>query len=330
MEVLQQWITGRGKQPVTWTTLTQCLRDIELTVLAGEIEAIKCHTNWPEKDCFSRRNSAQNPLTDGPTSFGSRSTGESCIRDHKNYEPLQQVTDIACGFVQQMKENNQKNSAPHGVSEDPSVQRSIRESTAEGTKSQHAEVLAMYMQKCLASMLTKGSHSSSTGESDNQIDGNYEAFRSVSHGSPPVQRHLQESTAEVPKSQNAEAFAMFVQEMQKYLGQTIIGASHPSNVGESSIGYDEPAQQMADIACRFVQQLKEKENQHSSAPNGVSEDQRSLRESTAEDTKSQIADALAIYMQQVQKSLGSIFTKGSHSTSNGKSDNQIDGNYEAI
>ena len=87
---------------------------------------------------------------------------------------------------------------------------------------------------------------------------------------------------------------------------------------------------MADIACRFVQQLKEKENQHSSAPNGVSEDQRSLRESTAEDTKSQIADALAIYMQQVQKSLGSIFTKGSHSTSNGRSDNQIDGNYEAI
>ena len=301
-------------------------------MLAGEIEAIKCHTNWPEKDCFSRRNSAQNPLTDGPTSFGSRSTGESCIRDHKNYEPLQQVTDIACGFVQQMKENNQRNSAPNGVSEDPSVPRNLRGSTAEGTKNQNAEVLAMYVQqvqKCLASMFTKGSHSSSTGESDNQIDGNYEAFHSASHGSP-VQRHLQESTAEVTKSQNAEALAMFVQEMQKCLGQTIIAASHPSNVGESSIGYDEPAQQMADIACRFVQQLKEKENQHSSAPNGVSEDQRSLRESTAEDTKSQIADALAIYMQQVQKFLGSIFTKGSHSTSNGRGDNQIDGNYEAI
>ena len=41
MEVLQQWITGRGKQPVTWMTLTEVLRDIELPVLAGEIEAVK-------------------------------------------------------------------------------------------------------------------------------------------------------------------------------------------------------------------------------------------------------------------------------------------------
>ena len=38
-EVLQQWITGRGKQPVTWNTLTQVLRNIELNTLAGEIEA---------------------------------------------------------------------------------------------------------------------------------------------------------------------------------------------------------------------------------------------------------------------------------------------------
>ena len=42
MEVLQQWITGRGKHPVTWKTLIQVLRNIELTVLAGEIEAVKC------------------------------------------------------------------------------------------------------------------------------------------------------------------------------------------------------------------------------------------------------------------------------------------------
>ena len=299
-------------------------------MLAGEIEAIKCHTNWPDKDCFSRRNSAQNPLTDGPTSFGSRSTGESCIRDHKNYEPLQQLTDIACGFVQQMKENNQRNSAPHGVSEDPSVQRSLKRSNAEGTKSQIADALAMYMQqvqKFLGSMFTKGSHSSSTGESDNQIDGNYEAIRSASHGSPPVQRD-QESTAEVTKSQNAEALAMFVQEMQECLGR--IGASDPSNVGESSIEYDEPVQQVTDIACRFVQQLKEKEeNQHSSAPNGGSEDppvQGDLREPTAEGTSGQNTEVLAMVLKEMLGGIVTVITEALDLRIIGESDIE-DGKY---
>lgn len=41
-EVLQQWITGNGKHPVTWKTLTGVLFDIELSVLAQEIEAVKC------------------------------------------------------------------------------------------------------------------------------------------------------------------------------------------------------------------------------------------------------------------------------------------------
>ena len=43
MEVLRQWINGRGKHPVTWETLTEVLRDSELNTLAGEIEAVKCH-----------------------------------------------------------------------------------------------------------------------------------------------------------------------------------------------------------------------------------------------------------------------------------------------
>ena len=41
-EILQEWLTGRGKKPVTWTTLVEILHDIELTALAGEIEAVKC------------------------------------------------------------------------------------------------------------------------------------------------------------------------------------------------------------------------------------------------------------------------------------------------
>ena len=41
MEILEEWIAGRGKQPVTWNTLTEVLHDIELSTLAKEIEAVK-------------------------------------------------------------------------------------------------------------------------------------------------------------------------------------------------------------------------------------------------------------------------------------------------
>ena len=41
MEVLQEWVEGGGKQPVTWDTLIDVLRDTELTRLASEIAAVK-------------------------------------------------------------------------------------------------------------------------------------------------------------------------------------------------------------------------------------------------------------------------------------------------
>ena len=40
-DILREWATGRGKKPVTWETLTDVLRDIELSALASEIEAVK-------------------------------------------------------------------------------------------------------------------------------------------------------------------------------------------------------------------------------------------------------------------------------------------------
>ena len=49
-EILQEWLTGRGKQPVTWATLTDILRDIELSTLAGEIKAVKCPAGPVSKD----------------------------------------------------------------------------------------------------------------------------------------------------------------------------------------------------------------------------------------------------------------------------------------
>ena len=41
-EILQEWLTGRGKQPVTWQTLVEVLHDAELPMLAGDIAAVKC------------------------------------------------------------------------------------------------------------------------------------------------------------------------------------------------------------------------------------------------------------------------------------------------
>ena len=38
--ILEKWIGGRGQQPITWDTLVKCLRDIEMTTLANDIEEV--------------------------------------------------------------------------------------------------------------------------------------------------------------------------------------------------------------------------------------------------------------------------------------------------
>ena len=40
-EILQEWLTGSGKQPVTWNTLVKVLQDIQLVNLADDIIASK-------------------------------------------------------------------------------------------------------------------------------------------------------------------------------------------------------------------------------------------------------------------------------------------------
>ena len=45
MEVLRQWLTGKGKRPITWKTLMEVLHAIELKTLAKEIEIVKCPEN---------------------------------------------------------------------------------------------------------------------------------------------------------------------------------------------------------------------------------------------------------------------------------------------
>ena len=42
IEILQEWLEGSGKKPVSWATLVEVLRDIGLFTLADEIAADKC------------------------------------------------------------------------------------------------------------------------------------------------------------------------------------------------------------------------------------------------------------------------------------------------
>jgi len=41
-KILQEWLNGRGKQPVTWETLVEVLNSVELSTLAGDISTSKC------------------------------------------------------------------------------------------------------------------------------------------------------------------------------------------------------------------------------------------------------------------------------------------------
>ena len=113
MEVLQQWINGKGKHPVTWTTLIQVLCDIELTVLAGEIEKVKCCEHIEEENFPS-----DDPVQKCPED---RSAEDSEKRD---------IHDLPARDTKVQSSN-----APHVVSEDPPVQRGLRDIITEIAKS---------------------------------------------------------------------------------------------------------------------------------------------------------------------------------------------------
>ena len=44
MEILEEWVNGKGRQPVSWEILTEVLRDVKLGQLASDIEAVKLCT----------------------------------------------------------------------------------------------------------------------------------------------------------------------------------------------------------------------------------------------------------------------------------------------
>ena len=56
MEILQKWLDGEGKHPVTWKTLIGVLRGIKMDSLADEIEVgkhLRPEILRPEGRCWS-------------------------------------------------------------------------------------------------------------------------------------------------------------------------------------------------------------------------------------------------------------------------------------
>ena len=86
MEILEEWIAGRGKQPVTWSTLIEVLHDVELSTLAGEIAAIKI----PEGECLEAM-----LLECGDSDANSEgSVGEDSDQSDGEETPAEQITDV--------------------------------------------------------------------------------------------------------------------------------------------------------------------------------------------------------------------------------------------
>ena len=120
IDVLIQWINGTGKHPVTWKTLTQVLHDIELSNLAGEIEAVKCPDNTVENN--TRVVSVPKCLGDVSSELGSQqsSLGDISPKDTEDVQMCKNLVDIE----DLTRKENQKSSVPHGA---PPVERGLRD-----------------------------------------------------------------------------------------------------------------------------------------------------------------------------------------------------------
>ena len=132
-EVLEEWVAGKGRHPITWKTLTQVLRDIELSTLAGEIEAVKCHTDIPTE---SSEHPVQKALRGIPTEGSEQKSTGHCTpanvaendKQCKTSE-LQVDIDLLVADLITRYYENQSRSASHEVSE-----VSSKDQTAEVSK----------------------------------------------------------------------------------------------------------------------------------------------------------------------------------------------------
>ena len=114
MEVLQQWLAGRGKHPITWKTLTQVLQDIELCTLAGEIKAVKCHEDKASGDVIvgDSDGPVQSDQMTISTVEGSEQRSNRDIpttsTENKHCETLEQRVDVAADLPSDSKDSKEK------------------------------------------------------------------------------------------------------------------------------------------------------------------------------------------------------------------------------
>ena len=113
MEVLQQWLAGRGKHPITWKTLSEILQDIELNTLAREIEAVKCHKDKANGDVPTA--GSDNPVqrdqmtstVEGSEQRSTRDIPTSGMED-KYCETLEQRVDVAADLLFYSEDSKKK------------------------------------------------------------------------------------------------------------------------------------------------------------------------------------------------------------------------------
>ena len=62
VEILREWLKGRGRTPVTWRTFVKCLRESRLNVLADDIEAELGGSKHPPQQQQPASDSSKCPL----------------------------------------------------------------------------------------------------------------------------------------------------------------------------------------------------------------------------------------------------------------------------
>ena len=69
VEILRQWLLGKGRTPVTWRTFVKCLRESGLNVPADYIEAALGGSKHPPQQQQPASDSSKCPLPDFIYSF---------------------------------------------------------------------------------------------------------------------------------------------------------------------------------------------------------------------------------------------------------------------
>ena len=297
MEVLRHWITGRGKHPVTWKTLTQVLHDIELGTLAREIEAVKCHTGIPTEPSDDP---LQKGLQDIPAEESEqKSTGHTQASGPdekfcKTSDELQiDVDQLAADLLDRYYEENRKKSAAKGFSKD-SLQ-SLRNITVE---------------------VSKESDQGSSGDipaCDIQDSRYYEEVQQITDIASELSSRCSELLAFEPKDKSSSLHRVSNSPpFQKSRRDTTVVATVGSEQREMPVSsLQHNLQQIVDVATDVLSKcselealnLKREESQRHSA---TSNDPSCLSDMTAEGSEQRIAGIFASDIEHTLKETANV------------------------